>query len=94
MKCPACGQMLKRIEGVCGEYICINPGCPKNEKAHVQAYAEFYGLTQAEIYANYREALTKKQEEDIALSACAHWNVGYEGATLKILRVLFCLIAL
>ena len=46
MKCPACGQMLKRIEGVCGEYICINP-------------EEFYGLTQAEIYANYRKALTK-----------------------------------
>ncbi len=63
MKCPACGQMLKRIEGVCGEYICINLGCPENKKAHVQAYAEFYGLTQAEIYENYRRALTKNRRE-------------------------------
>jgi hypothetical protein len=46
--------MLNRIEGVCGEYICINPECLENKKAHVQAYAEFYGLTQAEIYENYR----------------------------------------
>ena len=53
--------MLNRIEGVCGEYICINSECPENKKAHVQAYAEFYGLTQAEIYENYRRALTKKQ---------------------------------
>ena len=59
MKCPACDQMLKRIEGVCGEYICINPECLENKKARVQAYAEFYGLTQAEIYANYRVALAK-----------------------------------
>ena len=59
MKCPACGQMLKRIEGVCGEYICINPGCLENKKVHVQAYAEFYGLTQAEINENYRIALAK-----------------------------------
>jgi hypothetical protein len=63
MKCPACGQMLNRIEGVCGEYICINPECPENKKAHVQAYAEFYGLTQAEIYENYRRALTKNRRE-------------------------------
>jgi hypothetical protein len=54
--------MLKRIEGVCGEYICANPECVENKKAHMQAYAEFYGLTQAEIYENYRMALTKKQE--------------------------------
>jgi hypothetical protein len=60
MKCPACGKMLKRIEGVCGEYICINPECVENKKAHEQAYAEFYGLTQAEIYENYRKALAKK----------------------------------
>jgi hypothetical protein len=52
--------MLKRKEDVCGEYICINPECLENKKAHVQGYAEFYGLTQAEIYANYRIALTKK----------------------------------
>jgi hypothetical protein len=52
--------MLKRIEGVCGEYICINPECLENKKARVQGYAEFYGLTQAEIYANYRIALAKK----------------------------------
>ena len=52
--------MLKRIEGVCGEYICINPGCLENKKAHVQAYAELYGLTQAEINENYRIALAKK----------------------------------
>jgi hypothetical protein len=51
--------MLKRIAGVCGEYICINPECLENKKAHVQVYAEFYGLTQAEINANYRAALTK-----------------------------------
>jgi hypothetical protein len=57
MKCPACGQMLKRIGGVCGEYICINSGCLENKKARMQEYAEFYGLTQAEIYANYTEAL-------------------------------------
>ena len=56
MKCPACGQMLKRIEGVCGEYICINPECLENKKAH----ADFYGLTQEEINANYRIALAKK----------------------------------
>jgi hypothetical protein len=55
--------MLKRIEGVCGEYICINPGCLENKKAHVQAYAEFYGLTQAEIHENYRRALTKNRRE-------------------------------
>ena len=59
MKCPACGQMLKRIEGVCGEYICINLECLENKKARAQAPAEFYGLTQAEIYANYRVALAK-----------------------------------
>ena len=63
MKCPACGQMLKRIEGVCGEYICINPGYLENKKAHVQAYAEFYGLTQAEINENYRIALAKNRME-------------------------------
>jgi hypothetical protein len=66
MKCPACGQILKRIEGVCGEYICINPQCLENKKERVQAYAEFYGLTQAEIYENYRRALAKKQEGEIA----------------------------
>ena len=60
MKCPACDKILKRIEGVCGEYICINTGCLENEKARVQGYAEFYGLTQAEIYENYRIALAKK----------------------------------
>jgi hypothetical protein len=60
MKCPACSQILKRIEGVCGEYICINPECLENKKAHVHAYAEFYGLTQADINANHRIALTKK----------------------------------
>ena len=63
MKCPACAQMLKRIEGVCGEYICINPECLENKKVHVQAYAEFYGLTQAEIYENYRRALAKNRRE-------------------------------
>ena len=52
--------MLKRIEGVCGEYLCINPECPENQKVRVQGYAEFYGLTQAEVYENYRKALTKK----------------------------------
>jgi len=56
MKCPACSQMLKRIESVCGEYVCINPKCFENMKARVQARAEFYGLTQAEINANYRIA--------------------------------------
>jgi hypothetical protein len=55
--------MLKRIEGVCGEYICINPECLENKKTPVEAYAEFYGLTQAEIYANYRVALTKKRKD-------------------------------
>jgi hypothetical protein len=60
MKCPACGQTLKRIEGVCGEYICINSECLENKKTPTQGYAEFYGLTQTEIYANYRVALAKK----------------------------------
>jgi hypothetical protein len=60
MKCPACSQILKRVEGVCGEYTCINPGCLENKKDHIQAYAEFYGLTQSEVDANYRIALTKK----------------------------------
>jgi hypothetical protein len=60
MKCPACGQILKWIEGVCGEYICINPECLENKKARVQAHAGFYGLTQAEIDANYRVTLAKK----------------------------------
>jgi hypothetical protein len=60
MKCPACDKILKQIEGACGEYICINPGCLENKKARGQGYAEFYGLTQAEIYENYRIALTKK----------------------------------
>ena len=60
MKCPACNQILKRIESVCGEYICINPECLENKKAHLQAYVEFYGLTQAEINANYCIALAKK----------------------------------
>jgi hypothetical protein len=55
--------MLNRIEGGCGEYICINPECPENKKAHVHAYAEFYGLTQAEIYENYRIALAKNRRE-------------------------------
>ena len=63
MKCPACCQMLKRIESVCGEYICINPECLENKKARMQAYAEFYGLTQAEIHANYRVALAKNKKE-------------------------------
>ena len=52
--------MLKRIEGVCGEYVSINPECLENKKAHVYAHAEFYGLTQDEINENYREAITKK----------------------------------
>jgi hypothetical protein len=52
--------MLKRIEGVCGEYICINPGCLENKKARGQEYAEFYGLTQAETDENYRRAPSKK----------------------------------
>jgi hypothetical protein len=52
--------MLKRKEDVCGEYICINPECLENKKARGQAYAEFYGLTQAEVYENYRIALAKK----------------------------------
>jgi hypothetical protein len=60
MKCPACDQILKRVEGVCGEYVCINPGCVENKKAHMQAHAEFYGLTQAEINANYRIALARR----------------------------------
>ncbi len=60
LKCPACGQILERIEGVCGEYICINPECLENKKAHVQGHTEFYGLTQADINANYRIALAKK----------------------------------
>ena len=60
MKCPACSQMLKRIEGVCSEYVCINPECVENKKARVQTHAEFYGLTHAEINANYRVALAKK----------------------------------
>ena len=52
--------MLKRVEDVCGEYICINPACLENKKSRVQGYAEFYGLTQAEVYENYHRALTKK----------------------------------
>jgi len=60
MKCPACDKILKQIEGVCGEYICINPGCIENKKAHGQEYAKFYGLTQAETNANYQIALAKK----------------------------------
>ena len=63
MKCPACDKILKRVEGVCGEYICINSECLENKKAHVQGYAGFYGLTQAEIYANYRIALAKNRKE-------------------------------
>ena len=63
MKCPACDQMLKRKEGVCGEYSCINPKCLENKKGRAQAYAEFYGLTQAEIYANYRVTVAKKKKE-------------------------------
>jgi hypothetical protein len=55
--------MLKRVEGVCGEYICTNPECPENKKAHAQTHAEFYGLTQAEIYENYRVALTKNRKK-------------------------------
>jgi hypothetical protein len=64
MKCPVCDKMLKRIEGVCGEYICINPECLENKKARVQAYAEFYGLTQADINANYNIALTKNRKQN------------------------------
>ena len=60
MKCPACDKMLKQIEGVCGEYICINPGCLENKKTRGAGYAEFYGLTQAEIYENYQIAPAKK----------------------------------
>jgi hypothetical protein len=60
MKCPACGKMLERIEGVCGEYICINSECLENKKTPGQRHAKFYGLTQAEIYTNYRTALPKK----------------------------------
>ena len=55
--------MLKRIEGVCGEYICINTECLENKKARVQGYAEFYGLTQADINANYHIALTKNRKQ-------------------------------
>jgi hypothetical protein len=55
--------MLKRVERVCGEYICINPECLENKKSRVKAYAEFYGLTQAEIYENYRRALAKNRKE-------------------------------
>ena len=66
MKCPACDKMLKRVEGVCGEYICINPECLENKKAPVQGCTQFYGLTQADINEKYRKALTKKQEGEIA----------------------------
>ena len=52
--------MLKRIKGVCGEYICINTERFENKKARGQGYAEFYGFTQADINENYRIALTKK----------------------------------
>ena len=62
MKCPACDKMLKRIEGVCGEYICINPECLENKNARTQEHAEFYGLTQAEIEANYRAALAQMKK--------------------------------
>ena len=54
--------MLKRIEGVCGEYICINSECLENKKAS-ERHAEFYGLTQAEIYENYRITLAKNRKE-------------------------------
>ena len=64
MKCPACGQMLKRIECVCGEYVCINSECRENKKARVQLYAEFYGLTQAEIDENYRVAFAKNRKTE------------------------------
>ena len=64
MKCPACDKMLKRVEGVCGEYICINPECLENKKARVQECAEFYGLTQADINANYNIALTKNRKQN------------------------------
>ena len=64
MKCPACDKMLKRVEGVCGEYICINPECLENKKARVQGCAEFYGLTQADIKANYHIALTKNRKQN------------------------------
>ena len=60
MYCPACDKILKQIEGVCGKYIYINSECLENKKARVRGYAEFYGLTQAEINAYYRIALAKK----------------------------------
>ena len=60
MNCPACDKILKRIEGVCGEYICINSERIENKKARAQGYSEFYGLTQADINENYQIALTKK----------------------------------
>ena len=56
--------MLKRVEGVCGEYICINPECLENKKARVQGSAKFYGLTQADINANYHLALTKNRKQN------------------------------
>jgi hypothetical protein len=59
MKCPACDQTLKRIEGVCGEYVCVNTECFENKKANLHSPAEFYGLTQEEIDTNYRKTLTK-----------------------------------
>jgi hypothetical protein len=60
MKCPACDQVLKRVEGLCGEYICINTECLENKKANLHSLAEFYGLTQEDIDANYRLSITKK----------------------------------
>jgi hypothetical protein len=65
MKCPSCDQTLKRIEGVCGEYICLNLECLENKKAHVGAYKGFYGLTQTEICQNYRASFSKKLVEEI-----------------------------
>jgi hypothetical protein len=62
-KPPACGQLLKRREGVCRKYTCINLECLENKKAHLQAYAEFYGLTYEEVYANYRKALAKNRRK-------------------------------
>lgn len=55
MKCPACHSALYSIIRGRGEWICDNPDCPENKNQDGSAYAEFYGHTQLEIDADYRE---------------------------------------
>jgi len=61
MKCPACGNTLRKIFYTAGEWLCDNPDCPEHDKG-----GEWYGFTQKEINSMWSgtPAYYKKAKKD------------------------------